>query len=319
MLVTVAVVVAAFVAAGWLGPRALRRAAPALSRAPRVATGLLMACAALWAGALLAIGPMFAWVLRGPQILPSGAAEVCQRCLASASPWSTGTVETALPTVLFLLAPVVIVLTASWVGARYVYRSTMSTRATAAAFAAVTTPGEIAGHRVRVLDDATPVVFALPRRRGGIIISRGAVQLLDGVELRAVLEHESAHLRQRHHLIALVVGALGAPLRWSPLLDSIVEAVPHYLEIAADNAARHAVSTPALATALLKLGGHRTHVPGALHAGGPDRIGQLVAVADGSRRGAVPTAAIVAFMVFSALVTASIYASYLMAANACIR
>src|SRR5699024_12648432 len=131
------------------------------------------------------------------------------------------------------------------------------------------------------------------------------LELLDEQELRAVLAHEAAHLKQRHHLVLALLHGVIVPLRWIPLVAAIADAVPHYLEMAADNAARSEVGTPALASALLKLGEKpkvAEHFQGpadtlaeaavTLHAAGADRIRQLDAPTRG-RLGMVPTVGIV--------------------------
>src|SRR5699024_11332703 len=77
------------------GPWMLRRAAPALMRVPRLAIGLLVAGITSWVLALLGLGPLLAWILNGPALLPSDWAEICQRCLAASNRWiftSYGTV-----------------------------------------------------------------------------------------------------------------------------------------------------------------------------------------------------------------------------------
>jgi hypothetical protein len=50
------------------------------------------------------------------------------------------------------------------------------------------------------VDDITPHAYALGGRRPRIVLSRGLLRTLGGAERRAVLSHEAAHLRHRHHL-----------------------------------------------------------------------------------------------------------------------
>lgn len=133
-----------------------------------------------------------------------------------------------------------------------------------------------------VLEDSQLVAFALPRSCRGTVISRAPVETLSAEELNAVLAHEEAHLRQRHHVIISVLEGITRPLRWVPLVRSVADAIPPYLEVAADKAARERVSTVTLASALLKLGetdkqptGTTEHAA-VLHAAGTDRIRQLV-------------------------------------------
>ena len=177
----------------------------------------------------------------------------------------------------------------------------------------------VAGHEVWLLRDARPLAFALPRSKGGIVISDGLRGQLADRELTAVLAHEQAHLQQRHHLILSVLGAVTEPLRWIPLARAIADAAPHYLEIAADSRARACSGTPALASALLKIGapahpGPLPARPGGpaalLHAGGPDRIRQLVAPARGGAALA-PLSALALLMLGLTIVTICVHLSYL--------
>ena len=57
----------------------------------------------------------------------------------------------------------------------------------------------IAGQPVTVIVHDQPTAFALAHRRWGIVISIALMELLTADELTAVVTHEAAHLRQRHH------------------------------------------------------------------------------------------------------------------------
>ncbi|MEU8117993.1 M56 family metallopeptidase [Spirillospora sp. NPDC049024] len=66
------------------------------------------------------------------------------------------------------------------------------------------------------LDTEVPIAVAVPGRRGGVLVSRGLLRKLTAEELHVVFEHESSHLRHRHHRY-LAAGALASavlpPLR----------------------------------------------------------------------------------------------------------
>lgn len=300
------------------GPVLLRRAAPALVRLPRLAVAVLAGGALLWLVALLALGPMVAWFVSGPALLPSGAAEMCERCVASANPFDGVSIATVVPVLPFLALPVAGVLVVGGAVGRHLVARDRVTRATWATLAASGRRVVIAGHRVLLVPDARPVAFTLPRRHGGIVVSDGALRALARDELAAVLAHEEAHLRQRHHLVRVLVEGLARPLRWVPFVAAAADAVPQLLEIAADNAARRHAGTPALAAALLKLGTRPSDVPApgggragaVLHAAGPDRIRHLVAPA---RPGAGAGSAVAAVLQVATLagLGASIHAPYL--------
>jgi Zn-dependent protease with chaperone function len=62
------------------------------------------------------------------------------------------------------------------------------------------------GRRLRMdstvvfVDDVAPHAYAVGGRPPRIVVSRGLMRTLDKDERRAVLEHERAHLRRRHHV-----------------------------------------------------------------------------------------------------------------------
>ncbi len=136
-----------------------------------------------------------------------------------------------------------------------------------------------------------------------------------------MLAHEQAHLSQRHHLVTWIVTAIARWFRWVPLIAAIEDALPHYLEIAADDEARRQAGTSALVGALLKLGdGIRTEQSraGALHANGPHRIRQLVQPTTGSV-GVLPTAVATVCTAGLAVASAAAHLPYVLSAlNGCI-
>ena len=285
------------------GPRVLRSAAPTLMRFPRLAIALLTGGVVAWALAALSIGPLLAWVVSGPAILPGSAAEVCSQCLAAADPFGLDRVDIGIPVALLVVIPVAVSLAYAISMVRDLRRRRRRVVDTARRVRSIGTAHRLQGHSVVLVDDPHPYALALPRRHGGIVVSRGAVAALETDELRAVLAHESAHLRQRHHLITAVVTTLTSRLNRIPLFAAAETALGHYLEIAADDAARREIGTSALASALLVLGeSQRAAAPGeygavggaepgardqpeltegppldgALYATGPDRIRHLV-------------------------------------------
>ncbi|MEG3616722.1 M56 family metallopeptidase [Isoptericola haloaureus] len=314
MTAAVAVLVGLGIALAALGgPWLVRRAAPALVRAPLVAAVALTGGVVLWLAALLAVGPMLAWTLSGPAVLPGAAGAVCQRCLDAADPFAGSPVDTAVPVVLLLAGPALVAAVLAAVLGRELWHRRRETARTAAALRAVGVPRVVAGHRVLVVPDDAPAAFALPARHGGVVVSTGALASLDDAGLAAVLAHEEAHLRQRHHLVAALTAALATHLRWVPVVAAVADAVPTYLEIAADDAARRRVGTTALAGALLTLGAaERSRVPaaaGALHAAGPDRIRHLVAPGAG-RAGTWPAVAVGAHLGVLAAVSLAVHVPY---------
>lgn len=108
---------------------------------------------------------------------------------------------------------------------------------------------------VLIIEHDTPTVFCLPcRRRGTVIMSQGALDLLTDLQVQQVLAHERAHLASRHHLVlrwadafAMVMGGwLGSRLARTRIAELI--------EMHADDAAGPS-DRRSLAVALVTLAG----------------------------------------------------------------
>lgn len=105
-----------------------------------------------------------------------------------------------------------------------------------------------------VIEHAAPYAFCVGGRRHRIVVTSGLLETLDPRELEAVLAHEDAHLRQRHHLAILVCRALFGTL--GPLFPPFRTAMRHirlYAELCADDSARKRVGATSLRTALATL------------------------------------------------------------------
>ena len=128
------------------------------------------------------------------------------------------------------------------------------------------------------LDDAEPAVYCLPGRSRRIVVTAGALELLDEQQLAAALAHERAHLDQRHDLvIAWAVGLTGAFPRIRLFARGLSES-RRLVELLADDVATRSTDRLTLAEALLNLAGGRTPAA-ALGAGGAAaaRVQRLIA------------------------------------------
>lgn len=116
--------------------------------------------------------------------------------------------------------------------------------------------------RTRVLDDAVPVAYCLPRGVGSVtVLSQGLLDRLDADELVAVIAHERAHVEQRHDILLLAFRAWRSALPWFPVAALADAEVAALVEMLADDHARREVRDPVLARAILQVGAHG--VPGA--------------------------------------------------------
>ena len=269
------------VASALTGPRMIRLAAPALAPRPRLAIGLLSAGILIWLIAFAALGPLFAWMATGKY---GSAAGFCRKCLESSNPWTKPVFDTGIPTTIILAGPALLITVALAILAVRVAAIQQEAARAAARLRRRARAESCRGRPVLVLDeDDAAAAFALPSRHGGVVLSTATLDVLEPEELDAVLAHERAHLVQRHHLIAAISRQLAQVFRPVPAIRAAAQAMPLYLEIAADNAARKEIGTRPLVSALLRLDSHRRTadimplVPtAALHATGPDRIQALV-------------------------------------------
>jgi hypothetical protein len=104
-----------------------------------------------------------------------------------------------------------------------------------------------------VVDHPSATVYCLPGRIGRVVITSAALTALEPSQLAAVLAHERAHLRGRHHLLVAISSGLVRAFPGVPLFGLGDEQIRDLVEMAADDRAcrRHSPST--LARALLAL------------------------------------------------------------------
>jgi Zn-dependent protease with chaperone function len=86
-------------------------------------------------------------------------------------------------------------------------------------------------NELTVIDDDRPQAFALPGSPGRIVVSRGMLRCLASDEREALLAHERAHLRHRHHHFQTLWQLTAAA---NPLLRPLADAGGFALERWAD-------------------------------------------------------------------------------------
>jgi Zn-dependent protease with chaperone function len=121
---------------------------------------------------------------------------------------------------------------------------------------------ELAGTGAVVLDDPRPVAYCVAGRPAAIVVSSGALAVLDKAQLAAVLAHERAHLAGRHHLLATITRGLAATIPGVPLFTRGADEVTLLAELAADDTAARSAGRRALIAALVAIA-TGSSVPGA--------------------------------------------------------
>lgn len=116
---------------------------------------------------------------------------------------------------------------------------------------------EVGGRELVVVDDARPEAFCAGFLRPRIYVSSAALERLSEDELEAVVAHEAHHQRSRDPLRILIATVLADALFFTPVLRRLSIRYRELAELAADEVARDAKGTTALASALLIFGERR--------------------------------------------------------------
>lgn len=264
------------VALTWLAPAVLTGPA-ATARHPRlVVTAWLAAiCTALlaWTGAvvILAVGAIHALVTRS-------ALTFCVETLGL-----TDIVH--LPSILATVVVVALLVTTTAVALHTGRRLVVSLLRTRHRNREHADAVHIVGHRtgdrgVVVIGADKPAAYCVAGGGGrAIVVTTAALQLLDPASLDAVLAHERAHMRGRHHQIIAVTSALSAALPRLPLMRAAAHTLPALLEMCADDTAARAYGREALLRSLFLLSTGRPLPVGAMAAAGTAVLDRMLRLA----------------------------------------
>ena len=107
--------------------------------------------------------------------------------------------------------------------------------------------------RAVMLDDPRPAAYCVAGRPAAIVVTSGALAVLDPPQLGAVLAHEHAHLAHGHHALATVTRGLAAAFPGVPLFARGAAEVARLAEMSADDTAVRTSGRPALVAALIAI------------------------------------------------------------------
>jgi Zn-dependent protease with chaperone function len=113
--------------------------------------------------------------------------------------------------------------------------------------------GPVGGARAVMLDDPRPAAYCVAGRPAAIVVTSGALAVLDPPQLRAVLAHERAHLAHGHHALATVTRGLAAAFPGVPLFTRGAAEVARLAEMSADDTAVRTSGRSALVAALIAI------------------------------------------------------------------
>ncbi|HET6706059.1 M56 family metallopeptidase [Amycolatopsis sp.] len=103
------------------------------------------------------------------------------------------------------------------------------------------------------LPDDRPIAYSMGGRRPLVVASTGLADRLTEPELRAVLEHERAHVRGHHHALTGWAEVLGRALPFIPLMRELPTATRLLVELAADRTAAARCGAAPLRSALVRI------------------------------------------------------------------
>lgn len=101
-----------------------------------------------------------------------------------------------------------------------------------------------------------PLAFSLAGRPGVVVATEGLTRHLTADGAAAVLAHERAHLRGRHHLLVSLAEILRQTVPFAPLFRQAPAVIRGLVELAADEAAARRHGSAAVHAALLGVSGH---------------------------------------------------------------
>ncbi|MEE2032347.1 M56 family metallopeptidase [Rhodococcus chondri] len=244
MIVALALFAAAIVL-GFAAPRWLARLAMP-GRNPRVALAAWVSTQVLFVFALVG-GPLAVATRPGLRVSQLPLPASCVRAARDAGmvPWLPY-VETALWMIAgALVGRIFLVVTRAYRRHR---------RDTAAHLNLIRILGEAGSsgkNEVVWLRDTACAAYSVGGRNGTVVASEG-LKALDPLERRAVLDHEHAHIRGRHHMLVMISRALGTALPFVPLCRLGATWVKVLVEPAADNRAADSCGHEAVRGALLR-------------------------------------------------------------------
>ncbi|MEU6713653.1 M56 family metallopeptidase [Nonomuraea sp. NPDC046802] len=243
MIAAVVLVVYTVAAAIWL-PRLGRRAARWADRAPRLAIATWQAAGA----SVVASAVLAALAFAVPaDVVGHGLAGLFRACADMLSSRSRPTVVGAAA----LLVAGLVLARAVYCGAATLLRARTRRREHAELLG-------LLGRRdsdldAVVVDYDERLAYCLPGRNAQMVITTGALRTLAPEQVAAVLEHERAHLRGRHHLVLAWAEALARAFPGVPLFVRGRAEITRLVELLADDVAARRHPRVQIAAALVRL------------------------------------------------------------------
>jgi len=244
------------VALAWLGPGPLARLTAGGVNARLGLAVWLVAMASALAAAVTAVAFLVRTAVDG---WPTFAGTICQS--VTGAPCSPQLYRSAIfegSTAAAAALAVLTLMALSWRYGRSVHGSrrrasehAQAARITGRSFPAAAIPPL---STAVVLETPQPAVYCVPGRPATIVLTTGALAVLDQPQLLAVLAHEHAHLAGRHHLLVTLGKAARTGLPGVPLFTRGADEVSRLAEMRADDVAARRRGRDTLLQALVAMG-----------------------------------------------------------------
>lgn len=121
--------------------------------------------------------------------------------------------------------------------------------------ASVQAAGRPNGAGLTLVEMDEPAAWCIPGRRSSVCVTSGAMAVLSAQEAHAVVQHERAHLRARHHLLVTLVDVFDHAFPRVPLFREARHEMRRLVEMMADDSAARIAGRPVVARALVHLAG----------------------------------------------------------------
>ncbi|MGN9842639.1 M56 family metallopeptidase [Nonomuraea sp. H19] len=243
MIAAIVLVLYSIAAAIWLpglGPRAVRWA----DRAPRLAIVLWQAAGV----SVVASAVLAALAIAVPaEVVGHGLAGLFEACAAMLSDGSGLTWAGAGA----LLAAGAVLARVAYCGAAVLLRAGAERREHAAMLGLLGRRDSELG--AVVIDYDERLAYCVPGRHAQMVITTGALRTLAPEQVAAVLEHERAHVRGRHHLVLAAADALARAFPGVPLFGRAKGEIARLVELLADDVAARRHPRAQIAAALVRL------------------------------------------------------------------
>ncbi|MBK0868760.1 M56 family metallopeptidase [Saccharopolyspora sp. HNM0986] len=234
------------------GPRLMHACELRQRAAPRFGLVLWTALPTSWIIAVLAVGLAATAQLSGGL----GLAGLLHACLRAVQVILGVHHPADVPAAVALLGSLTILLRLGGVATRQAHHDRKQRRTHQRGVCGPMRTAHRAGQRVSIVDSPTPAAYCVPGRRSAIVLTTGALWGLPPRQLDAVIAHEQAHLRGRHHLYVAWGSILAKAFPFIPLLRSAPHELARLVEWLADDYAgrRHGRHSVARAVATMATG-----------------------------------------------------------------